>query len=83
MKAGAVTYINMVSSDEPACEKCAFSVLDLERGMVCRRHPPQQHPFPVQGHLGMTMQIVTAWPAVRKEDWCGEFFEKPDAIKHE
>jgi hypothetical protein len=42
----------------------------------CRRHPPTMHVVPGREPL----IPITAWPAVRKDEWCSEF--KGNAVTH-
>ena len=67
---------------DSGCSACKFSDTTgpaLERWLICRRHPPNANAQFVQTMKGMEMASLSAWPEVRREDWCGEFERKQDA----
>jgi hypothetical protein len=48
------------------CGNCAYFAPDQEH---CRRYPPTTH---IDSSERIS-QVLTLWPTVRREDWCGEY----------
>jgi hypothetical protein len=59
------------------CEVCRWSLSNLPRGYVCRRFPPVPTVFMMAAQptrVGkMQPEVVTAFPDVARDSYCGEF----------
>lgn len=59
------------------CAKCKFSLprAHEQNKFDCRRNPPTAAIFPQQNERGQLVgsQIISGWPLVQGEQWCGEF----------
>ena len=69
------------------CEGCAFSAVNAHGQNECRRHAPiavpTQQKSPIHGGRGngqIKMAIITLWPPVAVELWCGDYAPKPPAL---
>ena len=63
------------------CENCIYSVEvrqghEIGKSRVCRRFPPSAHLVPQPGGVG----IMTIYPSVTNEHWCGEFATEEDTM---
>lgn len=62
-----------------SCKFCkTFNPLDETHGQ-CRKEPPEAALVPVQGIGGQSAAVMSYWPQVKNDDWCGAFepgFEK-------
>ena len=70
------------------CENCVFSAVNAHGQLECRHHSPiavpTQQKSPIQGRRGhgqMQMAIITLWPPVALELWCGDYMRKPATVK--
>ena len=58
------------------CSACRFAGETYDgRGFACRRHSPIAVEAPKLSQTG----VVTHWPMVRRDDWCGDFEREIDA----
>lgn len=67
-----------------SCVDCDFcgSMLTPSKTIatICRKNPPVVQVAMVMTPAGPQVQTLTAWPAVKDTDWCGEFKPKPMAL---
>ena len=60
------------------CATCKF-----HEGTECHRYPPTPIPVVYQdnnwdGDFGIDYKIVSEWPDVGDDDWCGEYLQKAE-----
>ncbi len=68
----------MANSSEMDCLSCFWhslaNIMDVKQGYICRRNPPGVTVNIVPGAQGQIIPVTSsAFPPVRKGDWCGEF----------
>lgn len=69
---------------KPTCETCLFAVTE-NANHVCRRHPPTATVLVVPkqdslGRMAASTQIVSVFPPVQRQQWCGEHQEAPSSL---
>ncbi len=52
------------------CYECIFSQLNAVSELECRHNEPRCFSF---GSLEEGMDVITQWPKVKPDDWCGKF----------
>lgn len=63
-----------MSDRQNTCGSCRFF-----RSMECHRNPPMGHAFivpqqnPLTGAQHFAPQTVAYWPAIKQNQWCGEW----------
>ncbi len=69
------------------CENCVYSAVNAHDQRECRRHAPialpTQQKSPIHGGRGrgqVQMAIVTLWPPVAVELWCGDYMRTPSPL---
>jgi hypothetical protein len=61
------------------CSSCCYSAISLvgdsaQAGkLLCRAQPPVPQGIPIPQPNGISIQVVTLWPVVEKNDICGAF----------
>ena len=68
------------TSSAPSCETCrwfdtAVKAAEYPGGGRCRRGPPSNTPSHVKWAWALGLhfaRLQSLWPAVGKDDWCGE-----------
>lgn len=64
--------------DKPSCENCvhmSISLADKNSAgqMICRSRPPVPGVVSVPTQQGLSVQVLTLWPVISKNDICGEY----------
>lgn len=58
------------------CQSCIYSAVQLDAqshqagGLICRAIPPTPQAIAVPTPQGISVQILTLWPVVKKDDVC-------------
>jgi hypothetical protein len=65
------------------CKNCGFCIVNDHGQAECRRHAPIAIPTQQQNRLGgkAQMAIVTLWPPVQPELWCGDHMPAPATLE--
>jgi hypothetical protein len=69
-----------------SCQSCIYSAISLAGNsqqagqLLCRAEPPKPQGIAVPQRDGISIQVVTLWPVVQKDDICGAY-ERNDNIK--
>jgi hypothetical protein len=72
--AATLDFAELASALKPACGRCHWMFRDSD--MSCRRNPPQANVLlmPAQPpRVGIAPAVMTAFPLVQKDMFCGEF----------
>lgn len=60
------------------CTYCVVTMTNKQLSYVCKRYPPAVAAFPVSDKFGqMGISVMCTRPQVTKDDFCGEYVEKP------
>lgn len=59
--------------ENETCKTCRnYNPLSDDHGK-CRQSPPSASLIPVHGIGGQSLSVVSYWPEVKADDWCGYY----------
>lgn len=63
----------------PRCHSCKFFYIESQGQGQCRREPPKVIAVPSPGIDPRSAQLnmVSYWPRIEQNEWCGEFVHDP------
>ena len=63
-----------LAPDDQSCAQCRYYLAPPGGGGFCHRNPPSVWlPTAEYRQSDKAQRITVEWPAVRPDDWCGEF----------
>ena len=68
-----------------SCQSCIYSAISLAGNsqqagqLLCRAEPPKPQGIAVPARDGISIQVITLWPVVQKDDICGAY-ERNDNV---
>jgi hypothetical protein len=64
------------------CDRCIFAEADGGGGYFCLAHAPRVLAIPTPANLPNPppVTVLTYWPRVTADQWCGDFDPKPQLV---